>query len=176
MIYFTSDLHLNDPTMLRLRGFCPIDLQLIDQWNNRVGRGDTVYVLGDFALSWGARDRTYIESALSCLHGTKILISGNHDRREVLKAPSWAKVTPYHEIKVTLPNGERRKIVMSHYPLLTWNGQRDGSWMLHGHCHGAIQSTNSRRHDVGVDANGFAPVALTKLAELLEPRTPNPEP
>jgi len=49
------------------------DEALIENWNERVGKKDRVYILGDFAYK---NHRQYILS----LNGNKILIKGNHDK------------------------------------------------------------------------------------------------
>lgn len=65
---------------------------------------------------------------------------------------------------------DRQKIVLSHYPMVDWQGMSHGSWHLHGHIHscgGAYNRFNLRQgllcYDVGVDANGYAPVSLEEL-------------
>jgi calcineurin-like phosphoesterase family protein len=162
--FFTSDTHFNDPNTLERRGGVPNDDDLVDLWNSAVGRGDLIYCLGDFAFSWGAKSKDYIHSLVSRLNGTKILITGNHDREEVVRAPGWAWVGPYKEIKPKI-NGAPQKIVLLHYPLRTWNG-RD-SWHCHGHCHGALKPSPHKMYDVGVDCNDFMPVSLERLAEIM---------
>ena len=75
---------------------------------------------------------------------------------------------------------DRQKIVLSHYPMVDWQGMSHGSWHLHGHIHscgGAYNKFNLRqgllRYDVGVDANSYAPVSLDELklwfAQVNEP-------
>ena len=66
-----------------------------------------------------------------------------------------------------------QKIVLSHYPMADWQGMNHGSWHLHGHIHssgGAYNEFNRKqgllRHDVGVDANDYAPVSLDAPATL----------
>ena len=52
MVYFTSDLHLGHKNILRLcdRPFASIeemDEVLMDNWNRKIHRDDTVYIMGD---------------------------------------------------------------------------------------------------------------------------------
>lgn len=167
MVWFTADLHLNDPNTLKRRGGVPTDDELVGLWNSVVQRGDVVYCLGDFALSWGAKDRTLIEGRVAQLNGTKLLIAGNHDRREVVRAPGWSWVGDYKELKIPLGGGESQKVVLMHYPLRTWNESRKGSWHLHGHCHGGLPYSPYKIHDVGVDNNGFQPVSLETITQIM---------
>ena len=51
-IYFTGDLHFGHENVLRFDGrpFSSVeemDEELISRWNNKVGKGDIVYILGD---------------------------------------------------------------------------------------------------------------------------------
>lgn len=167
MTFFTSDLHINDPVTLARRGGIPSDDELVELWNSTVGRGDVVYCLGDFAFSWGSKSRDYIETKLGQLNGTKQLITGNHDRQEVLRAPGWAWVGPYKEIKFKL-DGDTQKIVLFHYPIRSWNECRDGSWHLHGHCHGMLAESPYRIYDVGVDCNEFKPVSIETITQIMK--------
>lgn len=54
--------------------------------------------------------------------------------------------------------------------MVDWEGMSHGSWHLHGHIHSqgsAYNLMNARqgllRYDVGVDANGYAPVSLDEI-------------
>ena len=65
---------------------------------------------------------------------------------------------------------DRQKIVLSHYPMTDWQGMSHGGWHLHGHIHSCGSAYNEfnrkqglLRYDVGVDANGYAPVSLDEL-------------
>lgn len=142
MRYYISDLHffhraLN--TKMDVRGFEDVDAMnefMIQQWNKKVKKRDEVVVLGDF--SWGnARETAEI---VERLNGKIFLIRGNHDHflddksfdRSVF---GWIK--DYAEL-----NDNRRKVVLSHYPIAFYNGQyrRDENgnpktFMLHGHIH-----------------------------------------
>jgi calcineurin-like phosphoesterase family protein len=79
--WFTADLHFGHERVIDLcrRPFTDADTMnaaLIDRWNERVDRDDTVYVLGDVAMS--NLDRSL--ALIKYLSGKKILVAGNHDR------------------------------------------------------------------------------------------------
>lgn len=167
MIFFTADTHLNHANVIKLakRPFTTIDEMhntIITKWNATVSPGDTIYHLGDFALTWGKKHKNFIDDILSKLNGQKWLITGNHDRGEVYKSPRWHMIRDYYELKVDI-GGCRKRIVMSHYPLRVWNGMHRGSWMLHGHSHGNLVDIGGLTMDVGVDVNGFKPVSLEQV-------------
>ena len=94
---------------------------------------------------------------LDALNGTKHLIGGNNDPPPIRELAGWASVRDYAEIEV-----DGRSLVLCHYPLRAWNGQHRGSLQLHGHSHSRLKPL-PRQYDVGVDARGFHPVALSEL-------------
>ena len=185
-IFFTSDTHFFHERIIvySKRPWNTVEQMnegIIKNWNNVIGKNDTVYHLGDVAMG-GAKRASELASILNRLNGNIRLISGNHDDY-VLKSPcverfEWVK--DYHEVKYTSPSHGKRKFVLMHYPLLTWNssgrktkGGKAYSVQLHGHCHGNVDMINqgTTRKDVGVDSNGYAPVWIENIVELMNYRT-----
>ncbi|GJE43521.1 metallophosphoesterase [Methylobacterium soli] len=165
--YFTSDTHFGDPRILRLdrRPFPDLtahDAALIANWNAVVGPQDEVWHLGDFALGPPAER---VREILAGLNGTKRLIIGNNDGPATLDAPDWVFVGHYAEISL-----DERRLVLCHYAFRTWNGMGRGALNLHGHSHGQLKPI-PRQYDVGVDAQGFAPVSLAAILVSRRPRT-----
>ncbi len=110
---------------------------MIAQWNAKVTKNDTVYILGDFSLAGGFQT----SGILDCLNGKKHLITGNHDDRylkdKFFENHLLRSVNPYQEIR---DNG--RTVILSHYPVFCYKGQyrrdKDGrplTYMLYGHMH-----------------------------------------
>lgn len=169
MIWFTSDTHFGHANILKYdnRPFRSIeehDEELIRRWNVCVAPGDTVYHLGDVA--WHNK-QVDVEALLKRLHGTKILVAGNHDQKAVLKADGWAKVTPYHEVSVG-----PQKIILFHYRMVVWNRSHHGSWALHGHSHGTLPITlTAKTLDVGTMCWAYAPVSFDELSTEMLKRT-----
>lgn len=169
MIWFTSDTHFGHAKVLAYdnRPFETIeehDEALIRRWNTLVHPGDTVYHLGDF--SWHTKI-LQVETVLGLLHGTKILVKGNHDLKAVTKANGWAKVTPYEEVR-----HRDQKICLFHYRMVVWNASHYGSWALHGHSHGSLPvSTTSKTLDVGTMCWGYAPVSFDEIAAEMTKKT-----
>lgn len=143
---------------------------LVANWNERVLKGDVVYHLGDFALSWGSKHGNLIGDLLARLNGQKHLITGNHDRSEVTKSPLWAKVRGYAELKIDTGGIHKQRIVMFHYPLRSWNQMHRGAWMLHGHSHGNLSDVGGRILDVGVDCHDYSPVSFDDVKKFMEKR------
>ncbi len=173
VIWFTSDTHFNHENIVKYskRPFTDLGEMtevLVKNWNEVVEKGDTVYHLGDFALSYGKQSVDVIDNLLSRLNGQKHLIKGNHDRKPVLDNPRWASVRDYHEIKVDLGGIHKQRIVMSHYCMRVWNQMHRGAWMLHGHSHGNLHHTEGKIMDVGVDCHFYRPISLDTVIKRME--------
>lgn len=172
MTYFTSDLHFGHSNIIKLcnRPFADIeamDAALIENWNRKVKKNDTVYVVGD--IVW---DKKLVAYYMEQLSGTKILIAGNHDstwvrREECIK--HFERVIPYFEGHL---NGH--PITMCHYPMLEWLSSREESrrkigYHIHGHIHNRIAEEYRQLFlsfnalNAGVDVNNFEPVTFEEL-------------
>ena len=61
------------------------------------------------------------------------------------------------------------KVVMCHYPMVTWNQKPRGSVMLHGHSHGKLDDYNAQsmdlRFDIGIDGK-LARLQFLTLEEI----------
>lgn len=165
MIHFTADLHFGHARIIEFhphRGATLDDMHecLVENWNAAVAQRDEVWVLGDFAMG-------KLDDSLKFFHhlnGKKHLVSGNHDGNKT-KALPWSSVQDYREWKQ-----KPHRAVLSHYPMLTWNGAHHGVWMLHGHSHGLLAPTATTRMDVGVDCHPeLRPFTLDEVeAEMAE--------
>lgn len=143
MRFYISDLHFGHArlnTEMDKRGFESgeeMNRYMIHQWNSRVRHGDEVIILGDLCMYKGAEDA---EAIIRQLKGKKYLVVGNHDY--YLDSKSFDRslfkwIGPYLEL-----NDDRRKVVLSHYPVFCYDGQyrRNGdgvpkTYMLYGHVH-----------------------------------------
>lgn len=173
-VFFTADLHLGHKRVSELRGFKSIeehDAHIISVWNSRVTKRDTVYVLGDIAVS---NYENALDIIKNQLNGAKHLISGNHDivhpmhkkghsRAELLKwLEAFETVNPY--LRKT---NNHRSFLLSHFPYESWGdgekraGSRynqyrlpnTGTPLIHGHTHGTERTHGNMLH-VGWDAWG----------------------
>lgn len=142
MRYYISDLHFFHESLLTKmdrRGFSSCEEMheyIVKQWNKKVRDQDDVILLGDVSLARGKQTSDLLRQ----LHGRLYLIVGNHDtylqdRRFDTTRFEWIK--PYAEL-----HDNKRKVVLSHYPVFCYNGQYrrsgDGSprtYMLYGHVH-----------------------------------------
>lgn len=167
-IYFTSDLHFNHNKIIRYcnRPFSSVEEMneaLITNWNRTVTSSDVIYMLGDFCMGSRKECQKFVDK----LNGNKVFLIGNHDRHEFKKIKGLAAAKHYHEIHV-----DKQKIILSHYPMRSWNSMRRNSIMLHGHCHGTLEPIMNSI-DVGVDCNDYRPISydevLVKLREIYKP-------
>lgn len=179
MIWFTSDLHFFHDRILE---FHPKRKEIfgstvekakeamIQLWNSRVNKKDTVYILGDLAFGEVEDKRKLFQR----LNGNKVLILGNHD-----KVPDHLKCYFNHitqikniKFKKSIYNFLHKdlEVIMCHFPMLSWEHKDKGSVMIHGHCHGKVDKINTDskelRVDVGIDGNlaNYDLISLEKLS------------
>ena len=142
---------------------------LARNWNERVCKSDTVYILGD--LIFGKVDPL---DFLPRLKGKKILITGNHDRKW-LNGGNYEKyfelVTPYLETVIC-----NKTFTLCHYPMVEWRASRKMGckklgFHVHGHIHNGYRDgyrdlfLAPHALNAGVDINGFAPVTFDELVK-----------
>lgn len=139
-IFFTSDLHFGHKNVIKFdnRPFSSVeemDKELIRRWNNKVGKGDLVYVLGD--LIWKSKNNDEAAKLIESLNGQIVLIKGNHDRflNNSKVKNALAGVKDYDDIRVKLADGTDKRCILSHYFIPMYNGHRNGAIHLHGHSH-----------------------------------------
>ena len=138
MYYYLSDLHIGCVNKFDNRTL-ETDRLLIQNWNKTVTNSDTVYILGDIARLGNNKDNSYACSIISQLKAkNKILIVGNHDDKGLKDnrvSQLFTEITPYKEITDNF-NGMNYNIVLSHYPIFSWNGCYKNTILLYGHTHG----------------------------------------
>lgn len=194
-IFFSADHHWGHAKIIELcnRPFddvADMDVQMESFWNNEaVTRNDTVFYLGDLALS-----KKYISVLNKLEFNIFYWLPGNHDLINQTGTLSLkgikGKLAPFHNIEVVtysefscMPRklGKRYIVLcpplfclclpdlplisLCHYPLHSWPNSKNGGIHLHGHTHGTLKKQN-RRIDVGVDACNFKPISLEEVLEL----------
>lgn len=179
--FFTSDLHFGHENVLKFdnRPFASVDEmdeELIRRWNNKVEKGDLVYVLGDFI--WKAANNEAV-NIIKRLNGQIILIKGNHDRfiKNAGAKKMLAGLKDYDDICVALSDGTVRRCILSHYFMPFYNGHRNNAIHLHGHSHnteehylelGIIQAIRNNGYEpqiynVGCMLWNYEPVTLDEI-------------
>ena len=182
--FVTSDLHFNH---LRILQYCPersgpetswdkvavMNDTIIRNWNECVAPEDETYIIGDVAMGLIEKAPPLIRS----LNGKKFLIRGNHDKTlvkliaadtEMEHADLFEWIKDYHEMTFKFA-GEKRMLVMSHFPMAFWHRQAQGSIMLHGHLHGSYCGVKGRIKDIGIDTNKLRPYRMEDVVrEMLK--------
>ena len=114
----------------------------LEEWNKQITNGDTIYILGDMSLR-GRNDE--LISLVARLKGKKILIKGNHDDLSDYRYKQlFHEICDYKEITDCI-GGTAYKLVLSHYPILMWNGQHKGTILLYGHTHTSAEDAYFQR-------------------------------
>jgi calcineurin-like phosphoesterase family protein len=152
---------------------------LVTNINARVGPDDSLWCLGDWVFGRGGdylRNARWFRDQLRCR--TIFLVWGNHDDRRI-----WDLfAATYNQVEIR--EGPVR-MTLSHYPMLTWNGQHLASVAepnihLYGHVHGAYEkepATSPLKDpgawpalDVGFDGHDYHVWSLNEILERVRPR------
>jgi calcineurin-like phosphoesterase family protein len=172
-IFFTSDPHFGHANIIKYcnRPFASVeemDRTIIDRWNERVGKDDTLYCLGDWCIWRGSRSLDEIAASyreqINC--GRIVMIWGNHDKKG-RKNPNFQKLFDgvYDMLEVEIGD---QLIVLCHYAMRVWNKSHHGSFHLYGHSHGSLSDDpNSRSFDCGVDSFNFYPISFEEVVEIM---------
>lgn len=176
-IWFISDTHFGHDRILRYCNRPFVDVNdmnetLIRKWNETVPADGIVFHLGDFGFG-NARDT---DSILRRLNGTKYLILGNHDMKNVRQ--SYMVLFAHISQQMTIRVGGQ-SIILNHNPFLCYGGSYRDTWQLFGHVHSGpmnntgldhprLQHLFPRQYDVGVDNNGFRPVSFAEVKKRIE--------
>lgn len=190
-LYFTSDWHIGHTNVIKFdnRPFKDVDEMakvLIKNFNMLVPTHGITYFLGDMGLCANGLLKTVIDQ----LHGTKILVRGNHDgKMDAMYEVGFDMVTEKAQITI----GDSI-VTMTHCPLKglfredttgmsgadgtdNWHGEWKhknrfsiedfGQFHLHGHIHspnkGKSQRILGRQMDIGVTANKYKPVPIADI-------------
>lgn len=166
MKYFSADLHLNHANIIR---YCsrPCTNENHNEWIyqkfDHLKEGDQLYLLGDVMFK---PSRALLKQFFQYFKDKGVeleIVIGNHDEsfvfmmyevyREVFGKSGPSHIT--HYISIRCRKDEELpfpKIVMSHYPMESWDSAYHGSMMLHGHTHGTAKK-RKYRFDVGLDVD-----------------------
>lgn len=157
-VCFWSDTHFGhkclswSEPLWQVRGFSSVeehDSSLIKRWNSKSTTTSTFFHLGDFIFGFDTMER--FEKLLWVLNfKTLYIMPGNHCsgwKQNFEKHPRTVWHLTENKKVVFVPNYletivNDQPLVLSHYPLASFNGQAKGSWMLHGHCHGNLQKSS----------------------------------
>ena len=124
---------------------------IVNSINNVVGENDILVHLGDWSFG-GIQNVAIFRNRLTCKN--IYLVLGNHDhhiqRNKENTRQLFTDVFDYLEITFNKNN-----VILSHYPISSWNGLDKGNIHLHGHSHLPNDKKISigRRMDIGIDGH-----------------------
>lgn len=163
-IWFTADTHFGHTNIIKhcSRPFLTseeMDLQLLDNFQSKLRKGDILYHLGD--VGWSSFPMEEWFSKLECkeVH----LILGNHDSPQI----KWSTLC-WKGTEKSLRVGDQ-SLDLYHYPQRSWKHKGKGGIHLFGHTHGKLSDLD-RSMDVGVDTNNFFPYELDEILERTKGR------
>jgi calcineurin-like phosphoesterase family protein len=120
------------------------DQAIISRWNARATDRTTGFLLGDTVFGFGGEEK-FRRLVEQLQFKTLYIMAGNHHAgwKQVFESCEGNTLLLGGKTVVFTPNYleafvNGQPIVMSHYPIASWNGQGKGSWMLHSHCHGSL--------------------------------------
>ena len=139
-IWIISDTHFSDEELRAGYPNRPSDEDLVRLINSKVGRKDTLLLLGDVG------DLEYAKQ----LRGYKVLLMGNH----------YTGATKYEEIFDEVYEGPvmiSEKLLLSHEPVeIPW------AFNIHGHIHDPKHENDKHHFNVCSDTIGYVPINLNQ--------------
>jgi calcineurin-like phosphoesterase family protein len=168
-ILFTADQHFGHFNIIRHcdRPFADsveMDRFMTERWNERVGAGDTVYVVGDLMFRMRVHPSVYLDK----LKGRKHLIVGNHDKQWMKKVELGDYFESVSQM-LTIGDGAH-KVTLCHYPMISWDGVRSGAFHVYGHIHNntgdfywPLLSRMPNALNAGVEVNDYYPVTIDEM-------------
>ncbi len=146
MNYYISDMHFFHKNVTKegnnfdnrpFNSLAEMHKYMKEKWNSKITNGDTVYILGDIAMR-GTNEE--LIALVAQLKGRKVLIKGNHDDVSDMRYKNvFEEIYDYKEI-TDYVDQDAYKLVLSHYPILMWNGQHRGTIHLYGHTHNTYEN------------------------------------
>ena len=197
-IFFISDLHIGHAKLLESRGFSTIEDHnntIISNWNSVVDNDSTVFMLGDMVLGAGDKSFETYYNLLNILNYKRLYIcSGNH-HAALKKLWEMAKlnnepIDDFYRKSLYLEDKNKKvyfipnyyeifigvtPVILSHYPIISFNGQRAGAIFLHGHSHNSLHKTEwlennyykGKVMDVGYEGIK-KPISFNEIKEIMD--------
>ena len=166
-IFITADLHMGHNNLItrgvrsQFKDCEEHDQTIITNWNNRIPKSGITYIIGD--VVWN-QDFSILDN----LNGQKIIIKGNHDKKDDLnRAKSQGYICNWHYQKGMMVEGVY--FYFQHFAPRVWDRSYHGSICGWGHSHGNLNNY-AKSMDVSVDRNNFIPITLEELYEKTKDR------
>lgn len=152
--YFCSDLHFRHHNVLKFDKERWNRFDTIEKHNDYIANNllclskhDTLYFLWDLVWKMDDTTKQWMHNLLSKVKCELHWIKGNHDYKQIVNEywQYFKTIRDYAEEKY-----EWRKFILSHFPLLSWNGmnRENSSIHLHGHTHEHCFYTDWTRYNI----------------------------
>lgn len=184
--YITSDTHFDHARIIQyspwarghFRDVNQMNEAIVSNINSMVTEQDTLIIAGDICFSSHGKTAEFLKR----INGQKKLVWGNHDAKfrqstefqtqKRLMGVVWDG--DYLEFDHKFQD-RKYKIVVTHYPFLTWNRAHHGAIALSGHTHSTPedrypQGPNVRQMDCGMDGNDMMPHDMDDICSEMSRR------
>ena len=165
-VWLIADTHFGDERIIKYenRPFQTVEEMnemMIKNWNEVVGNGDKVFMLGDFALE--ASDKWLLNNILCQLNGSKAIVLGNHDKH--FNVSEWHEigfdeVYPYPIIVDSF-------WILSHEPLYVNSNMPYANVYGHIHNNPSYKDCSEQSFCVSVERIGYKPIAFEEVKRLV---------
>jgi len=187
-VFFTADSHFyhNRDFVWKARGYSSLynhTDKVLEKINELVKYSDVMFHLGDFALNTSSEQFESLLSRINCQW--VYYINGNHNsriqdvyRKTILeqfgkddinvypiKYRNIIFVGDYLEVEI-----DKQTIILSHYPLYSWNHMNHGAWHCFGHIHSEKDVSVGKSIDVGWDQHK-KPVSFQELKQIMDKKS-----
>ena len=163
--FFIADTHFGGENIRRyenrpFESAEEMDEALIENWNRIVGEEDTVYVLGDFS---DYMDEEKDREILARLHGTKILVMGNHDKHRTTE--QWRKLgfTECSPWQIVYKNF----YMLSHEPMYINANMPYANVYGHVHANPSYKDACKQSVCVSVERINYEPIGFEAIREKM---------
>lgn len=179
-IWVTSDWHFNHNKefIWKARGFSSVEEMnesIIERYNSVVEGNDIVYCLGDCGLGGAGQEAlSQLKNYIEQLHGTIIIVQGNHCTNKRIELYRQCKNVQQVDI-ATILKYAGRAFYLSHYPTLTGNTDDEQKplkrrvFNLCGHSHTQDRFCDMKKgftcYHVELDAHDCYPVSIDEVIE-----------
>lgn len=197
-VFFFSDIHASHEKdfILNPRGFKSASEGkeiIINNWNSKVSNEDICFLLGDTVVGAGQNSETVFDEILRRLNYRELYICpGNHfsgfkqkfesefnsgNRMDIYQRLTFLvdgvrsvhMIPNYYEIFVN-----HVPVVLSHYPILSYNGLSRDALHIFGHTHAKLKESrlgkeylNGRVLEVTPESIGSSPISFSEVMVLI---------
>ena len=172
-VFFMGDLHYNHSNVIRFDSRPFNDVEAMNDYIERelktkLRPDDILFDLGDLFWKTEQSKMLHLMNQIPAKRIYKIL--GNHDKPVIYKSmlnQFFIEVGDIFDVNIKY-QGELVKVILSHYPILSWQCKSHGSIHLHAHCHGNLDQFNEESQDLRVDIGLNSSLAKSTGSFLVE--------